>query len=397
MEHAAQSPLIEAMQPFTTTIFSEMSALAARLGAVNLGQGFPDEQGPDALVEAACKAIRDGHNQYAPGTGIPQLREAISEHQQRFYGLDLDPAREVLVTVGATEAVAAAILALVSPGDEVVTFAPYFDSYPVMTARAGGILRTCPLSFPDGDFDRERLAAIFSDRTRLVILNTPHNPTGKVFSRDEMEFIAELALRHDAWILTDEVYEHLILDEAEHIPMACLGQVADRTLTVSSAGKTFSMTGWKVGWVSGPAAAVAAVTAVKQFLTFTASGPFQYAVAEGLRQPVQAYSELASRLRRRRDFLRDSLQGLGLATNNPAATYFLLADFGPLGVSDAAAQMPEFAERVGVVGIPVSAFHLPPPEAYVQPLVRLAFCKRDEVLQEAMRRLGTVSGAPLGS
>lgn len=388
MKHASTSPLIEAMRPFTTTIFSEMSALAVQMGAVNLGQGFPDEQGSDALVEAACRALRDGHNQYAPGPGIPELRQAIVEHQESFYGLSFDPDREVLVTVGATEAVAAAVLALVAPGDEVVCFEPYYDSYPVVVARAGGVLRTCPLHFPDGSFDREQLAAAFTDRTALVILNAPHNPTGKVFSVQELEFIAELAQRHDAWIITDEVYEHLVLDGPAHVPMATLPQAADRTLTVSSAGKTFSMTGWKVGWISGPAAGVSAVRAVKQFLTFTASGPFQYAVAEGLRQPVEDYAELTTRLRRRRDLLRDGLHRLGVATNNPASTYFLTADFSSLGVTEAARQMPAFAERAGVVGIPVSALHLEPHDAGVLPLVRLAFCKRDDVLQEALVRLG---------
>lgn len=387
MEPGPPAPLIEAMHPFTGTIFSEMTALALATESVNLGQGYPDEQGGDELVEAACRAIRDGHNQYAPGPGIPALRQAISEHQRRFYDLEVDPDREVLVTVGATEAIATSILALVEPGDEVVTFEPYYDSYPAMVARAGGVLRTCPLRFPDASFDQDDLAAVFSDRTRLVVLNTPHNPTGKVFTREELAFVAELARRHDAWILTDEVYEHVVLEGQAHIPIATLPKVADRTLTASSAGKTFSMTGWKVGWVTGPAEAIDAVRAVKQFVTFTASGPFQHAVAMGLGQSDEAYAELPARLRTRRDQLRAGLTELGLVVNDPSSTYFVIADLSPLGITDAATQMEQLARDRGVVGVPVSAFHLEPHAPEVLPLARFAFCKFADTLQEALRRL----------
>lgn len=381
------NPLVETMEPYASTIFSEMSELASRTGAVNLGQGFPDIQGPDFLVDLACDAIRAGHNQYAPRSGVPELRRAIAEHQRRFYGLDVDPDTEVLVTAGATEAIAATILAMVRPGDEVVTFEPYFDCYPAMVARAGGILRTVPLHFPDHALDEAALAAAFSDRTRLVLLNTPHNPTGKVFTREEMAVVAELAVRHDAWIVTDEVYEHLVLDDAPHIPMATLPEVADRTLTMSSAGKTFSMTGWKVGWVTGPAAGVEAVTSMKQWLTFTTSGPFQYAVAEGLGMDDAGYAELTTELRARRAQLLTGLAQLGVPTNRPASTYFALADFSGFGMRQALTEMPGFAEEHGFVGVPAAAFVTGPEVEAAGPLVRLAFCKREEVVTAGLERL----------
>ncbi len=369
------------------TIFSEMSALAVQTGAVNLGQGFPDAEGPGFLVEAACRAVREGHNQYAPRAGIPELRRAIADHQRRYYDLEVDPDSQVVVTVGATEAIAAAILALVAPGDEVVTFEPFYDSYPAMVARAGGVLRTVRLRFPDHALDESALAAAFSDRTRVVLLNTPHNPTGKVFTADELAVVADLARRHDAWIVTDEVYEHLVLDGPGHVPMATLPEAADRTLTVSSAGKTFSMTGWKVGWATGPAELVAATLAVKQWLTFTASGPFQYAVADGLTHGDEWYDTLVAELRARRDQLLDGLAAAGIPTNHPAATYFAIADLSGLGVRRALAQLPEFARERGVVGVPVSAFHTGEAVEETGSLVRLAFCKSPELLAEGLERL----------
>ena len=382
-----ENPLIAPMQPHASTIFSEMSALAQRTDSVNLGQGFPDVQGPDMLVDLACAALRAGHNQYAPRTGVPELRRAIAAHQRRFYDLEIDPDTEVLVTAGATEALAAAILAMVAPGDEVVTFEPYFDSYPAMVARAGGVLRTVPLRFPDHAVDEAALAAAFSERTRMVLLNTPHNPTGKVFTRAEMELVADLAVRHDAWIVTDEVYEHLVLDGTPHLPMATLPQVADRTLTISSAGKTFSMTGWKVGWVTGPATGVAAVAALKQWLTFTASGPFQYAIAEGLAMDDAGYAALTTELRARRDQLLGGLGDLGVTTNRPTSTYFAIADFARFGLRQALAEMPRFAEEHGVVGVPTCVFATEAEAETSRTLVRLAFCKREEVVAEGLRRL----------
>ena len=297
-----------ALAPFGTTIFATMSALAAEHDAINLGQGFPDTDGPPEVLEAAVAAIRGGRNQYPPGAGVPELLDAIAVHQKRFYGIEVDPASEVLVTVGATEAIAATVLALVQPGDEVVTFEPYYDSYAATIALAGGVRRTSVLRFPDFAVDEASLRAAFSSRTRLVLLNTPHNPTGKVFTRAELELVCALAREHDAWVVTDEVYEHLTFDGAEHVPVATLPGMRSRTLTISSAGKTFSTTGWKVGWVSGPAEAVAAVRAVKQFLTYVGSGPFQPAVAAGLGLPDAVYAGLASSLAAKRDRLVEGLR-----------------------------------------------------------------------------------------
>ncbi|HRW19529.1 MAG TPA: pyridoxal phosphate-dependent aminotransferase [Dermatophilaceae bacterium] len=373
-----------ALTPFGTTIFATMSALALEHDAINLGQGFPDTDGPAEVLDAAVAAIRGGRNQYPPGPGVPELLDAVIAHQRRFYGIELERS-QVLVTVGATEAIAAVVLALVQPGDEVVTFEPYYDSYAATIALAGGVRRTSVLRFPDFAVDEASLRAAFSERTRMVLLNTPHNPTGKVFTRAELELVCALAREHDAWVVTDEVYEHLIFDGLEHLPVATLPGMAERTLTISSAGKTFSTTGWKVGWVSGPAEAVAAARAVKQFLTFVGSGPFQPAVATGLGLPDSAYAALASSLQAKRDLLCSGLEAAGLAVSRPAGTYFVIADAAPLGATDALEFCHELPERAGVVGIPVSVFHDDADAA--RTLVRFAFCKRDEVLHEAVRRL----------
>ena len=374
-----------ALAPFGTTIFATMSALAMEHGAINLGQGFPDTDGPSDVLDAAVAAIRGGRNQYPPGPGVPELLAAIAAHQRRFYGIELDPAREILVTVGATEAIAATILALVQPGDEVVTFEPYYDSYAASIALAGGVRRTSVLRFPDFAVDEASLRAAFSARTRMVLLNTPHNPTGKVFTRAELDLVCALAREHDAWVVTDEVYEHLIFDGVEHIAVSTLPGMWDRTLTISSAGKTFSTTGWKVGWVSGPAEAVAAVRAVKQFLTYVGSGPFQPAVATGLGLPDEVYAGLAGSLARKRDILCNGLAAAGLPVSRPAGTYFVVADAAALGATDALEFCHWLPEAAGVVGVPVSVFHDDPDAA--RTLVRFAFCKRDEVLTEAVRRL----------
>jgi N-succinyldiaminopimelate aminotransferase len=373
---------------FGTTIFATMSALALEHGAINLGQGFPDTDGPREVLDAAKAAIDGGRNQYPPGPGVAELLEAIAEHQERFYGLRVDPRSEVLVTVGATEAIAATVLALCEPGDEVVTFEPYYDSYAATIALAGATRRTSVLRFPDFAVDEASLRAAFSERTRMVLLNTPHNPTGKVFTRAELELVCALAREHDAWVVTDEVYEHLVFDGHEHIPVATLPGMAERTLTISSAGKTFSTTGWKVGWVTGPAPAVAAVRGVKQFLTYVGSGPFQPAVAAGLRLPDEVYAGLASSLAAKRDRLLAGLEAVGMPVSVPEGTYFVVADAAPLGVRDAMDFCLELPARAGVVAVPVSVVHDDPASAPT--LLRFAFCKRDEVLDEACNRLAAL-------
>ena len=382
-------PLVTRMREFGTTIFAQMSALAVATGSTNLGQGFPDVDGPSEMLDAAVAAIRGGRNQYPPGPGVPELLQAIAAHQDRFYGLTVDPHREVLVTAGATEAIAATILALCEPGDEVVTFEPYYDSYAATIALAGAVRRTSVLRFPDFAVDVDSLTAAFSERTRLVLLNSPHNPTGKVFTRAELELVADLARRHDAWVVTDEVYEHITFDGVAHIPMATLPGMAERTLTISSAGKTFSATGWKVGWVTGPAAAVAAVRAVKQFLTFVSAGPFQPAVATALALPDAVYADLASSLQGKRDLVCAALESVGLPVSRPEGTYFVIADLASLAAgASGVALCEELVRRCGVVGIPVSVFH---DDVTAAPtLVRFAVCKRDEVLREAVRRIGAL-------
>lgn len=384
------NPLVSRMTGFGTTIFAEMTQRALEFDAVNLGQGFPDTDGPRELHDIAIDSINSGLNQYSPAIGLPVLREAVAAHQERFYGLRVDPDTEVLVTVGATEAIAASILALVEPGDEVVTFEPFYDSYAASIALAGGVRRTVPLRFPDLGVDEDALRAAFGPRTRAVLLNTPHNPTGKVFTRAELDLVAALAREHDVVVLSDEVYEHLTFDGRSHVPIATLPGMAERTLTISSGGKTFSLTGWKVGWVHGPAELIGAVRAVKQFLTFVGSGPFQPAIAHGLGLPDSFFTGFAEQMQGKRDILIEALTGAGLPVLPCQGTYFVLADAAPLGVTDAVDFCRRMPEEVGVVGVPVSAFcdHTEP----VATLVRFAFCKRDEVLREGARRLGALSG-----
>jgi N-succinyldiaminopimelate aminotransferase len=367
-----------------TTVFAEMSALAEATGAINLGQGFPDEDGPSEVSEAAVAAIRAGANQYPPGPGIADLRRAIAEHQSRFYRLTFDPDTEVLVTAGATEAITAAVLALCEPGDEVLCFEPFYDSYTAAIALAGAERRTVGLQPPDWSFDPERLARAVTPRTRLLILNSPHNPTGKVFSDHELEAIASVCRDRDLLVVTDEVYEHLVFD-GHHLPIASLPGMAERTLTVSSAGKTFSFTGWKIGWVTGPAELVAAVRTVKQFLTYVNGAPFQPAVAVGLRLPDSYFSSAAWALRDKRDRLCAGLVAAGFAVHVPAATYFVMADTGPLGYLDGAQLCRELPEKCGVVAVPAAAFYSDP--LAPTPLIRFAFCKRPDVLDEAAARL----------
>ncbi|OLT15199.1 aminotransferase [Pseudonocardia sp. CNS-139] len=384
--------LVERMRPHTSTIFAEMSALAVRTGAINLGQGFPDTDGPASLLDDAAANIRAGINQYPPGVGVAELRTAVAAHQRRFYGLEVDP-DAVLVTTGATEAIASAVLALCEPGDEVVTFQPYYDSYAATIALAGAVLRPVPLRPPTFGFDPDELRAAFSARTRVVLVNTPHNPTGAVFDREQLTFIGELAAEHGAVVVTDEVYEHMVYDGRAHVPMATLPGMAERTLTISSVGKTFSVTGWKVGWVHGPAELVAAVRAVKQFLTYVSGAPFQPAIATALALPDSFYGQLAADLQRKRDLLSAGLRSAGFTVFDTAGTYFVVTDVRPLGYADGAEFCWSLPERVGVAAVPVSVFCADPELG--RPLVRFAFCKRDEVLAAAVERLVAVR-APTG-
>jgi N-succinyldiaminopimelate aminotransferase len=368
-----------------TTIFAEMSALAAETGAVNLGQGFPDADGPREIAQLAADAILAGRgNQYPPGPGIPELRHAIAWHQKRCYGLDYDPGREILVTAGATEAVAAALLALVEPGDEVIALEPYYDSYAACIALAGGIRVPVTLRPPAFRPDLDALAAAVTPRTRLILLNTPHNPTGAVLTPAELAAVAELACSRDLLVVTDEVYEHLVF-EGEHLPIASLPGMRERTVTISSAGKTFSFTGWKIGWVTASADLVAAVKTVKQFLTFVNGGPFQYAVAEALRLPDTYFTGLRDDLRRKRDLLSAGLAEVGFEVYRPAGTYFVTTDIRPFGESDGIAFCRELPRRAGVVAVPLAVLYDNQEAGASQ--VRFAFCKRTEVLEEALTRL----------
>jgi N-succinyldiaminopimelate aminotransferase len=385
-------PLVARMRPFGTTIFAEMSALALRTGSVNLGQGFPDTDGPPSMLDAAARALHSGHNQYPPGPGIPELRAAIAAHQADFWGLRYEPDGEVLVTAGATEAIAAAILALCEPGDEVVCFEPYYDSYAASIALAHAVRRPVTLR-PAADgryhFDEAALRAAFGPRTRLVLLNSPHNPTGKVFTRAELALIAELCVAHDAYAVTDEVYEHLIFD-GEHVPLATLPGMSERTIQISSAGKTFSCTGWKVGWACGPAPLVSAVLRVKQFLTFVNAGPLQPAVAHALSLPRDYYDSLRADLMAKRDLLVGGLTEAGFTVLAPEGTYFVTADITPLAGGDGLAFCRSLPERCGVVAVPTQVFY--DDAAAGAHLIRFAFCKRPEVLEEAVSRLGKLSG-----
>jgi N-succinyldiaminopimelate aminotransferase len=368
-----------------TTIFAEMSALAVSTGSINLGQGFPDTDGPAEIARAAADAVLTGHgNQYPPGPGIPELRQAIAAHQKRFYGLEVDPDTEVLVTAGATEAIAAAMLALLEPGDEVIAFEPYYDSYAASIAMAGAVRVPVTLRPPTFRPDLDALADAVTSRTRLLLLNSPHNPTGMVLSRAELTAIADLAIARDLIVVTDEVYEHIVFD-GEHVPLATLPGMADRTLTISSAGKTFSFTGWKVGWATGSSALVSAVRTTKQFLTYVSSGPFQYAIAAGLSLPDTFYTSLAADLGHKRDLLSAGLTAAGFEVFAPHGTYFVTTDIAALGAPDGLAFCRGLPERCGVVAVPNMVFYDDVQAGRSQ--VRFAFCKRDEVLAEAARRL----------
>ncbi len=372
------------------TIFARMSALAVSTGAINLGQGFPDSDGPVEVLEAAVSAIRDGANQYPPARGVPALREAVAEHQRHWYGLKVDPTTEVLVTAGATEALASTVLALCSPGDEVVVLEPFYDSYAAAIALASAVRRTVPLTWPDYRLPADRLAAAVTDRTRLLLINNPHNPTGRVLDRSELEAIARVAIERDLLVVTDEVYEHLTFGDRRHVPLATLPGMADRTITISSAGKTFAVTGWKIGWLHARPDLVDAIATVKQFLTYVNGSPFQPAVAIGLGLPDPVIRGIATDLRARSELLTEGLLAAGFDVRPSDGTYFVIADAAGLGHADAVELCQELPKLAGVVAVPVSAFHDDPSPA--RSLVRFACCKRPEVIEEAVRRLAVLKG-----
>jgi len=372
------------LQGIGPTIFSTMSALAARTGSVNLGQGFPDADGPASLIEAAQRALAEGANQYAPGIGVPPLREAIARHQQRHYGIELDPERQVCVTAGCTEAVAGALLGLVEPGDEVVVLEPYYDSYVAVLQMAGAVRRPVTLRAPGYRLDPDELRAAVTDRTRFVLLNSPHNPTGTVLTDAELQAVADVAIEHDLVVITDEVYEHLVFDAHEHRPISTLEGMAERTLTLSSAGKSYSVTGWKIGWATGPAHLVAAVLDAKQWLSFSNGTPLQHAVAHALDHEPDWPRELARSLQGRRDLLCSGLDDLGLSPRVPEGTYFAMTDVAHLGWEDGLEFCEALPARAGVVAIPAQGFHDSDAGRH---LVRWAFCKEPDVVEDGLRRL----------
>jgi N-succinyldiaminopimelate aminotransferase len=373
------------LQGYTSTIFAEMSALAVSTGSINLGQGFPDVDGPDTIKRAAIRAIEAGHNQYPPGIGIGELRSAIASHQRRFYGLEFDPETDVLVTAGATEAIAACLLSLCETGDEVVMFEPYYDSYAACTAMAGAQRRVVQLHAPDWSFEPQALEHAITARTRLILLNTPHNPTGKVFSLAELQVIADVARRHDLIVVTDEVYEHLVY-ESQHLALASLPGMAERTITISSAAKSFSFTGWKVGWACAPRELIAAIRTAKQFLTYVNGAPFQHAIAEGLNDCDDYLVEAAQVLRQKRDLLAEGLEGAGFQVFPSHGTFFLTTDITALTNEDGYEFCLELPKRCGIVAIPSSVFY--DDKDVGRHFVRWMFSKRSEVLEEAVERLG---------
>ena len=389
---------VSRLRPYATTVFAEMSALAARVGAVNLGQGFPDEDGPPEMLKAAQDAIAEGVNQYPPGIGIAALREAVAAQRTRTFGIDYDPATEILVTVGATEAIAAAVLGLVEPGSEVILIQPFYDSYSPVVAMAAAHRVVVPL-VPNGRgfaLDIEALRRAVTPRTRALMVNSPHNPTGTVLSEAELAAIAEIAVAADLLVITDEVYEHLVFDGHRHVPLAGLDGMAERTVTISSAAKMFNCTGWKIGWACGPAELILGVRAAKQYLTYVGGAPFQPAVADALNTEDAWVAALRISLQNKRDRLAQGLTAVGFLVHESAGTYFLCADPRPLGYDDSTAFCAALPEQVGVAAIPMTAFCDPAAQDWNQwnHLVRFAFCKRDDTLDEAIRRLARLRDGP---
>lgn len=386
------------LKPFGTTIFAEMTALATKHGAVNLAQGFPDFDGPDFLKDAVVAAVRAGHNQYARTLGVPVLNQAIAADFERRAGVKVDPDQHVTVTSGCTEAIAATMLGLLNPGDEVILFEPFYDSYRACVAMAGATARFVALRPPPAGsaedapfvFDEAELRAAFTARTKFILVNTPHNPTGKVYTREELALIAELCLKHNVVAITDEVYEHLLFDpKLPHLHLASFPGMAERTVTLSSLGKTFSYTGWKIGWAIAPANLSAGVRAAHQFLTFATSTPMQHAAAVAIKDGAAAIAQLVETLRSNREYLATALRQMGLKLFMPAGTYFIMADHSALGRGDDRAFCRWLTEEVKVAAIPPSVFYQRPELGHK--LVRFAFVKRRATLEEAVRRLGAAT------
>ena len=387
VEHSGDPYIKNSMREFGETIFAEMSALAVKTGSINLGQGFPDTDGPQEIAELAITAIRDGHNQYPPGLGIKKLRDAISHHQMRFYGLEFDPETEVLVTAGATEAIAASLLAICEQGDEIITFEPYYDSYAASIALAGGVRRVVTLNTPEYTFSIDDLEKLINGKTKAILLNSPHNPTGKVFTHNELSQIANLCIEHDLVAICDEVYEHLVF-EGEHIPLIQYPGMRDRTIQISSAGKTFSFTGWKIGWVCAQPALLDTVRTAKQFLTYVNGAPFQHAIAEALNLSDHYFDNFLEDMRVKRDCLSQGLEKAGLTTFTPQGTYFVTADIENLGYEDGKQFCLDLPVQCGVVAVPNVVFY--DNKDLGSTLIRFAFCKRLDVLEEAVERLQTL-------
>ena len=387
VEHSGDPFIKNSMREFGETIFAEMSALAVKTGAINLGQGFPDTDGPREIAELAIAAIRDGHNQYPPGLGIKKLRDAISHHQMRFYGLEFDSETEVLVTAGATEAIAASLLAICEQGDEIITFEPYYDSYAASIALAGGVRRVITLNTPDYSFSIDDLEKLITAKTKAILLNSPHNPTGKVFTHNELSQIANLCIEHDLVAICDEVYEHLVF-EGQHIPLIQYPGMRDRTIQISSAGKTFSFTGWKIGWVCAQPALLDTVRTAKQFLTYVNGAPFQHAIAEALNLPDLYFDNFLEDMRVKRDCLSQGLEKAGLTTFTPQGTYFVTADIESLGYEDGKQFCLDLPVQCGVVAVPNVVFY--DNKDLGSTLIRFAFCKKLDVLEEAVERLRTL-------
>ena len=387
VEHSGDPYIKNSMREFGETIFAEMSALAVKTGAINLGQGFPDTDGPQEIAELAITAIRDGHNQYPPGLGIKKLRDAISHHQMRFYGLEFDPETEVLVTAGATEAIAASLLAICEQGDEIITFEPYYDSYAASIALAGGVRRVVTLNTPEYTFSIDDLKKLINVKTKAILLNSPHNPTGKVFTHNELSQIANLCIEHDLVAICDEVYEHLVF-EGEHIPLIQYPGMRDRTMQISSAGKTFSFTGWKIGWVCAQPALLDTVRTAKQFLTYVNGAPFQHAIAEALNLSDHYFDNFLEDMRVKRDCLSQGLEKAGLTTFTPQGTYFVTADIEKLGYEAGKQFCLDLPVQCGVVAVPNVVFY--DNKDLGSTLIRFAFCKKLDVLEEAVERLQTI-------